>query len=52
MSASSDKSLQITCPRYLHEVAKFNFVLPNVIYLARFAFLESKYMIRDLDALN
>ena len=49
MSASSDNSLQITSPIYLHEVAKFNF---NVIYVAKFAFLESKYMIRDLEALN
>ena len=30
MSASSDKSLQITCPRHFCEVAKFNFFPPNI----------------------
>ena len=41
--------VKITCPKYLNKEAKFNVVSPNVISLARFAFLE--YMIRDLETL-
>ena len=44
MSDASDKLLEMTCPKYLQEVAKFNWLPSNVISLERFDFLDTKYI--------
>ena len=41
MSDSSDKLLEMTCPKYLQEMATFNWLPPNVISLERFDFLDT-----------